>query len=600
VSAPTRPAEGPVSAFPLAVGALAVLAPPAIVAWLAAAVVLRLVPAVRRWHLAAAGCALAGLSVAVGGPTAAMERHFWLGRHLATRWLSAGLLDAPGAVLWPGLARMVPLGVAAGALAAAVNRPAELAPVVADDARRMRRELRQRARALRLAARAATGQPPPGRARALPGRRPPVDAPPLALLGVSLGGDLSTWRHGRYVILPAHAARLPRLVIGRPGAGKSVYLAREAFLAGLAGRRLIVLDGKGEHSFATAIVAAYEAGYAAAGRPGPSVHLFPAEPLNGWAGTPQAQVNRLLGIWSWSIEADYYRENCVLGLRLACAAPGPPVGSMAELVNRLDPTALARLWKGTPEAALVKTLTPQLGGVSMRVANLAAAAGGMLDGQRAIGEADLTVISLPVMAMQSDAESVFRVLMGDLAHWASVRKDGRDATVMVDEFSALDGGRPQAIHLLERARSAGVAVVLSGQSRISLGSDEEADRLIGAAAAVVLFASSEPDELVRLAGTVRGPELVHQLDDGRLTGRASLTMRSSSRVDANRVRSMGPGEAVILAAGRAEFMQVIQAPRVPVAGTGRAPALLHPPARGGGPAALEQPDTSPASDAEGA
>jgi hypothetical protein len=462
VNAPTRPAEGPVSAFPLAVGALAVLAPPAIVAWLAAAVVLRLVPVVRRWHLAAGACALAGLSVAAGGPTAAMERHFWLGRHLATRWLSAGLLDAPGAVLWPGLARMVPLGVAAGALAAAANRPAELAPVVAGDARRERRELRQRARALRLAARAATGQPPPGRLQ-LPSRHPLVDAPPLALLGVSLGGDLSTWRHGRYVILPDHAARLPRLVIGRPGAGKSVYLAREAFLAGLAGRRLIVLDGKGERSFAAAIVAAYEAGWRLS-HPGqsPTVHLFPAEALNGWAGTPQAQVNRLLGIWSWSIEADYYRENCVLGLRLACAAPGPPVGSMAELVNRLDPTALARLWKGTPEAALVKTLTPQLGGVSMRVANLAAAAGGMLDGQRAIGEADLTVISLPVMAMQSDAESVFRVLMGDLAHWASVRKDDRDATVMVDEFSALDGGRPQAIHLLERARSAGVAVVLSG------------------------------------------------------------------------------------------------------------------------------------------
>jgi hypothetical protein len=573
VSGQGRPADPP-SALPLVVCALAVLAPPAVPAWLAAAAVLRFTRAAR-WHLAAAAGALAASSVAVGGPAAALERHFWLGRVLATRWLSTGALGAlPSGLVWPGLARMVPLGVAAGMAAAVVNMTTATT-LEAPDPRRVererRRELRQRARARRLAERAATADSSR--------HRPPP-------LGVSLGGDLDTWRAGRYVILPAYAARLPRLVIGRPGAGKSVYLCREAFLAGLASRRLIVLDGKGEHSFAAAIVAAYEAGCAAAGRPGPSVHLFPAEPLNGWAGKPQAQVNRLLGIWSWSIEADYYRENCVLGLRLACGAPGPPVASMADLVNRLDPSALARLWpKGTPEASLVKTLTPQLGGVSMRVANLAAAAGGMLDGQRAIGEADLTVISLPTMAMQSDAESVFRVLMGDLAHWAAVRKDDRDALVVVDEFSALDGGRGQAIHLLERGRSAGVPVVLAAQSRTSLGDETETDRLIGAAAAVVLFASSAPDELVRLAGTVRGPELVHQLDGGRLTGRASLTMRASARVDANRVRAMGPGEAVILAGGRAEGVRYIRA-RGRLPPPGRVPALPNPPGASGGPAHL--------------
>jgi hypothetical protein len=63
---------------------------------------------------------------------------------------------------------------------------------------------------------------------------------------VSLGGDLVAWQAGKYVVLPGHAARLPRLVLGRPGQGKSVYLAREAFLAGLAGRQAIILDGKGD------------------------------------------------------------------------------------------------------------------------------------------------------------------------------------------------------------------------------------------------------------------------------------------------------------------------------------------------------------------
>src|SRR5206468_5878388 len=44
-------------------------------------------------------------------------------------------------------------------------------------------------------------------------------------LGVSLGGDLPpSWRAGKYVVLPDHAARLPELAIGQSGAGKSTYM----------------------------------------------------------------------------------------------------------------------------------------------------------------------------------------------------------------------------------------------------------------------------------------------------------------------------------------------------------------------------------------
>jgi hypothetical protein len=82
---------------------------------------------------------------------------------------------------------------------------------------------------------------------------------------VSVGGDLTAWRAGRYVVLPDHAARLPRLVLGRPGQGKSVYLAREAFLAGFAARQSVILDGKGDSDFAAAVVDAYLAGWRAAG-----------------------------------------------------------------------------------------------------------------------------------------------------------------------------------------------------------------------------------------------------------------------------------------------------------------------------------------------
>jgi hypothetical protein len=234
---------------------------------------------------------------------------------------------------------------------------------------------------------------------------------------------------------------------------------------------------------------------------------------------------------------------------------------MGELVRRLDPATLARLWAKHPaEAGLVKTLGPKLGDVCMRVANLAAAIAGQLDGARAIGEADLTIVSLPVMANQGDAEALFRILMADVAHWASVRKSARPALLVVDEFSAISGGRPQAIDVLERGRSAGVPAILSGQSYASLGPDEERDRIVSAAATVVLFASNSPDELARLAGSVQAAEAVLAVEGGRWTGRASVTTRARSRIDANVIRQLAPGQAVVVSGGRAGKLQVIRAP----------------------------------------
>jgi hypothetical protein len=56
------------------------------------------------------------------------------------------------------------------------------------------------------------------------------------------------------------------------------------------------------------------------------------------------------------------------------------------------------------------------------LAKLATAIAGQLDGTVVIGEADLTIVSLPVMANPADAESLFRVLMADIGHRASERK----------------------------------------------------------------------------------------------------------------------------------------------------------------------------------
>jgi hypothetical protein len=554
-----RPARPGVALFLAAF----VFSPLVLVAWLSTAAVLR-ATGWPRWRVAVVAIAAGGLVVVVqGGPVPALEAHF------AGPWsllLQVGQpivhLPLPGSFLWP----QIPLAVPAGVLVATIHRPGvDLAvPDPGREVRERRRQVRVERRARALAARAADV------------RYASSDHP----LGVSLGGDLPpSWRAGRYVVLPDHAAQLPRLALGRPGAGKSVYIGRETYLAGLGDRQAILLDGKGDRQFAAEVEAAY-----LAARPYATVHRFPAEPLSVWTGTPAELVNKLLGVWAWSLESQYYREVCILALRLACSQPGPPVTSMGELVTRLDPSALSRAWQGhAAEAGLVKTLRDKLGDVQLRMANLAAAAGGLLDGTRPLGEADLTVVSLPTMANRGDAEAIFRILMADLGHWASTRKGPRPAWVAVDEFSALDGGRSHAIELVERGRSAAVPVLLAGQSYASLGDEQQRDRLVSATGSVVLFASSTPDELVKLAGTVQAAEAVYAIEGGRWTGRASLTTRDRRRVDPNVIRQLAPGQAVIVSGGRAERMQVIRAPGRaeprPAAVAARKPAPSGEPAR---------------------
>jgi len=533
-----------------------------LLAWVCGQVLLRYT-GWRSWRLVVPSLAGGALVVVVeGGPGPALVNHFAGVLALVAQFGRPIIhLPMPGAFLWP----QIPLAVPVGLLAAGLTRRPQ--GIVAPEFERAERRRRQRAvartsrRALQLAER-------------------PEERRKVPALGVSMGGDLTGWRAGRYVILPDHAARLPRLVVGRTGAGKSVYLQRETYIAGRSERIEIVLDGKGDEDFAAGIVDAY-----LAGRPGASVHLFPAEALNVWLGGPKAQLNRLVSIWPWTTQQDWFKELAISALRLVLSHPDHPVASSADLLRMLDHQTLKRIWSDNQAAkARLAALDKdnRLSDVLIRVGNLVDALGGLLDGTRAIGEADLTVVSLPMMALPEDGEKIFRVLMADLTHWASVRKPrGAPALGMVDEFSAVEGGRAQAIHLFERGRSAGVPIVLSGQSVSSLGDDTERDRLISTAGALVVFATPQPEELAKLAGSERVAEAAWQVEGGELTGRSTVTMRARGRVVPNLLRSLAPGEAVIVGAGRAEHMRVIRTrtrtPQLALPAPEPPPALPDPP-----------------------
>lgn len=64
-----------------------------------------------------------------------------------------------------------------------------------------------------------------------------------------------------------------------------------------------------------------------------------------------------------------------------------------------------------------------------------------------------------------------RVLIAAYGQYLTRRVQRRPSLLLFDEFSALAGGRQQAINLVERSRSAGSGVLLSAQSAAGLGDE---------------------------------------------------------------------------------------------------------------------------------
>jgi hypothetical protein len=176
---------------------------------------------------------------------------------------------------------------------------------------------------------------------------------------------------------------------------------------------------------------------------------------------------------------------------------------------------------------------------------------------------DLAVLTIPTIASRSDADAAVRLVLEDLGHFATRRKArvGDDVLLVLDEFSAVEGGTDQAIHLAERLRDVGVPVVFGAQSPEGLGDERQQWRLLHTiGGGLVLHQLADPELLVGLAGTVRTPEQAWQLDGWGPAGQARVHMEERPRVDPNQVRQLHPGEAFLIQAGRAVKLSILQAP----------------------------------------
>jgi len=410
-------------------------------------------------------------------------------------------------------------------------------------------------------------------ARALE-RMPPFSGDTPAL-GAVYDGDLPAWCHGPYAVLPRELRGRAITLAGAPGVGKTVLLRRLIGADAARGRRVVFIDGKAtEPTLPAELVAAYTAGAGFA----PRVKLWPAEPLSGWQGDPMELANRLLAVQDWS--EPWYERVASRAIRLACGADIGPPRSADELLARLTAPGLEQLYAGTDRAELVRQLVGAKGfeGAALRYGDFFDALAGRFDGTWSYDDADIAVLSLPVLAAREDAGAAFRLLLEDLGHYGIARKDRDDhgMTVYIDEFGAVSDGARAAIDLAERLRDAGVGVVFVVQSYEGLGDEHQAARLLGSSAAVIVHRMPQPERLLAAAGSIWTPEQTWQLDQYGPDGRASLRMQQRPRIDPDAVRRAEVGEAWIIAAGRSLHLQVKQTPY-----TAPSPVALPAPERDG-------------------
>jgi len=162
-----------------------------------------------------------------------------------------------------------------------------------------------------------------------------------------------------------------------------------------------------------------------------------------------------------------------------------------------------------------------------------------------------------------------RVVLEDYGHYATGRKprQGEDAVLMLDEFSALASGVDSAINLIERLRDVGVQVVVAAQSVEGLGDHRQAPRLLASCAGgIVLQQCPDPERLIALAGQERVLEHNWELDFYGPRGFAKARMGERPRIDPEAVRQAQPGEAWVIQAGQSLHLRVLPptAPSMPI------------------------------------
>ncbi len=360
------------------------------------------------------------------------------------------------------------------------------------------------------------------------------------------------------------------LVVGATGSGKTVTQTWMAVRSIERGMAAVVVDPKGDRDMRRALVSAAHA----AGREfiewtpvGPSVY-------NPFARGGETEIADKLLAGERFTEPHYLRQaQRLLGhVVRTLRATGTEV-DLRSIVENLDPANLELLVRelpreqaGATEAYLDSLTTRQLGdisGVRDRLAILAESdVGRWLDPRgpqsrtfglleavqaRAVVYFDLDADSRPLLTQMLGA-----AIVQDLQTTvASLQGSPVPAIVAIDEFSTI--AAEQVVRLFGRARSAGLALVLSTQELSDLrlrGREGLLEQVMGNLSVVLAHRQVVPSsaELISTLAGTRGTWRTSRLGDGRV----SRTRVREGTLSPEAVMSLAPGcaAAIVLSDNR--------------------------------------------------
>jgi hypothetical protein len=382
-------------------------------------------------------------------------------------------------------------------------------------------------------------------------------------------------RGGREVTVPfgAEAGR-HTLVLGATGSGKTVTQTLMAVRAIERGMGAIVVDPKGDRGMRERLRgAATDAGreFFEWTPGGPCIY----NPY-GHGGDTEIADRVLAGERftepHYMRQAQRYLGHVVRALRCAGAEV-----SLRTIVEQLEPQNLEMLLRDLPEdealrsQAYLDSLTARqlrdLGGVRDRLAILTESDVGRwidpaTDGARRfelLGAARAGAVVY--FNLESDSRPLLSQMLGaaivqDLQSTVSALQGSPQPTlVVIDEFSAI--AAEQVVALFGRSRSAGFSLVLGTQELSDLrppGRERLLEQVMGNLSVLVAHRQVVPasaELLARMAGT-RGAWRMSWSSDGRTT----RTRSSEPVLVPERLTTLAPGWAAVMALGRAEGVRL--------------------------------------------
>lgn len=332
---------------------------------------------------------------------------------------------------------------------------------------------------------------------------------------------------GRWLVMPAVASAVRALLIAESGTGKTVLLGLIIRAAAAMGWPVVMIDAKGDPADAHELSRVL-------GASGRTVAVGPR--WNLFSGTAEQITEKLMRLLPPGEGAARHYSDEARGI-LGMIQAKTPLRSIEDLAQRLrNPAPHVRDEHDQAQVnTIVDSRTKETAGG--RVAkSLAVALRPLAPYLAADGwtyeKPGADVVVVPLTPVDTAQARLGDLMLMDLRQYMADRLrrgDKRPALLIVDEFPQLvtedtDPGDVAAA-LFETARSAGLGLILAGQSVAGLSGDEAMrQRALSSGAGLIVGRSKDPEAVVQLAGTVMRMEASGEAHSGELrSGRAQHT-----------------------------------------------------------------------------